>query len=132
MKKIVIGMGILLPIFLFALDAVQIATWIDSSSVTVRDAVWLVESLGDPTLSEEKISWQKYASLKLEETLTAGKMARILILAGRLKPGLLYRLTHWERYALHAAQGMGIVDKEVVCGMPLTGAEMVAIVGKLP
>jgi len=128
MKKLFFMMVI--PVVVFGLDASQIATWIESPSVTVRDAVWLVESLEDNTLTVEKISWKKYEVLKPEETLTAGKMAKILILAGKVKPGILYKLTKWERYALQAAKQAGLVGSEVVVGMPLTGAEMVAIVGK--
>ncbi|QJR22446.1 hypothetical protein BREVNS_1696 [Brevinematales bacterium NS] len=128
MKKVFLMMVI--PLVAFGLEASQIATWIESPSVTVRDAVWLVESLEESTVTMEKISWKKYEGLKPEERLTAGKLAKILIMAGKIQPGLLYRLTKWERYALQAAKQAGLVGSEVVVGMPLTGAEMVAIVGK--
>ncbi|MFN4216286.1 MAG: hypothetical protein ACK4HQ_02640 [Brevinematales bacterium] len=129
MKKLFLIM--VMPLVVFGLDASQIAIWIESPLVTVRDAVWLVESFEDNGLTVEKIPLKKYEGLKPEETLTAGKMAKILIVARKVKPGILYQLTKWERYALHAAQKAGIVDREMVCSTPLTGAEMVAIVQKL-
>ncbi|MFN3660020.1 MAG: hypothetical protein ACK4TN_02145 [Brevinematales bacterium] len=129
MKKLFLIM--VMPVVAFCLDASQIAIWIESPVVTVRDAVWLLESLEDNSLTVEKIPLKKYEGLKPEATLTAGKMAKILVMAGKVKPGILYQLTKWERYAFQAAQKAGIVDREMVYSMLLTGAEMVAIVQKV-
>lgn len=122
---------LVVPLCFWAIDTTQIVAWIEAPTVTVVDAVWLVESLSDPGLERDKIAWQKYGELKREERLTAGKLAKILVIAGKVKPGLFYRFTGWQRYALMAVQAEGLLSAEYVVGRPITGAELVAVASKL-
>ncbi len=131
MKRIGLLLLMGLAGWLWGLDVSQIATWLETEKVTVGDAVWLVESLDNPVLERDRIFWERYAGLKQDLPLTAGRLAQILIKSGKMKPGLLYRLTGWERYALMKLQYEGLVGEDMVVSTPLSGAEMVAIISKI-
>ncbi|URA11246.1 hypothetical protein [Thermospira aquatica] len=131
MKRIFVLLFIGIVGWFWALDATQIASWLEMERVSVGDAVWLVESLDNPSLEKDKISWEKYRGLKEDAVLTAGRLAQVLIKSGKVKGGLLYRLAGWDRYAVIALHYEGLVDENVVCSTPLSGAEMVGIISKV-
>jgi len=130
-RKGVMLMILLVPMMVWAVDAPTIAMWLEAPSAKVEDAVWLVESLESPDRLLTDIDWKKYPGLSPQATLTAGALARILILAGKIQPGWFYRITGWERYALSSAQYAGVMAADMVTSQVLRGSDMVAVIGKL-
>jgi len=131
MKGYMIGLLIGIPLVMWTITGEEIATLIEQETVTVENAVYLVESLERPQISRGDIKWGKYSPLKRDARLTAGKLAKILIQAGYGEGGWMYFLTGWERYAFLSLREAGLFDGSYVADQLLSGAEMVGVCSKL-
>ncbi len=122
MKKIsVILLMIILSVPLFALSNEELRSIMEKKQASIGDAIALVNEVSEVKLQDNAV----IKKMNSNKQLTIGDMGKVMIEAGLVKGGILYKITHFGRYASHSLKYNKIVLSEYSWNRKVSGVELI-------